>query len=299
MRARWQRGSTIIAVVAFGLAVGAPAVSPPAGAVGQRAAAVRRTPPLPTAQLSSTDLHVGDEVTLTGSGCVDPDTGSGAGLYVYAYQIDPDHRIGTFLGSFQPTVAVADDGWFSLTATIGQPLATGHQQVVAACITAEQAQRVNEEHLGGGPSLVPFAPIDVTTTAPPMQGLQVADGVATFNDPCTDTVVTNDREGVIFAADGTPRVLPYLDGAGSRIRYEIPSDLAPGSYLLDYNCGVNRAYPNAFQRSAVTLIDRRSSVPSTTSGATSRASTTQPKLPPKAAPATGARPVDGSASYTG
>ena len=150
---------------------------------------------------------------------------------------------------------------------------------------------MDEEHQGGGPSLVPFAPIDVTTTAPPMQGLQIADGIATFDDPCTDTVVTNDREGVIFAADGTPRVLPYLDGAGSRIRYEIPSDLAPGPYLLDYNCGINRAYPHAFQRSPVTLTDRRSSGSTTSS--------TAPGSPAKTVAAAGARPVHGSARYTG
>jgi hypothetical protein len=160
-----------------------------------------------------------------------------------------------------------------------------------ACITAEQAQKLEAEGLGQ-PSFVDFAPIDVTTTAPPMQGLQIADGIATFDDPCTDTVVTNDREGVIFAADGTPRVLPYLDGAGSRIRFAIPSDLAPGSYLLDYNCGVNRGYPSAFQRSAITLHNRRSP------GSTSSTTAPRTSLPPTA-PAAGARPVKGSASFTG
>ncbi|HEX2577407.1 MAG TPA: hypothetical protein VHK88_13715, partial [Aquihabitans sp.] len=89
---------------------------------------------LPPVQLSSTTFREGDVITMSGTGCIDPDTGTGDGLVVVLRRPVDMGRGGTAPRLPTITAQVATDGTFSGSGTIAQPLMPdGVQQALVTC----------------------------------------------------------------------------------------------------------------------------------------------------------------------
>ena len=173
---------------------------------------------LPPPTLSSTDLHVGDVVTITGTGCIDPDTGSGEGLVATAHRTVQGR--GPTPVNLQ-NLPVLPDGSYAGTWTITQPLPPGPSDVEVWCTDPES----------GGDGDIGTARTTATGTPPALPGLTgEAGAVVPITYPCS-----GDGAGVSVRIRTLFTQMPYLepiDGhlgtVGETMHIELPADLAPG-----------------------------------------------------------------------
>lgn len=253
--ARWRRWCGGAAVAAAAVLVVAPA--------GQ-ARPTEMTLPQPT--LSSTDLHLGDVVTVSGTGCLDPETQSGDGLDAMVFR----WRQGR---TEEPTnevhLPVAADGSYSGGWTIDQDLQNGTGRVAVMCT---------------GGSLLPYdlysEELIVTTTAPSIPDIVGAAGeVVGIPYACPEDGYGFDIT-LEAGAFGIASVIefPEVGSVGRIMQGRIPEQLAPGTYPATAAC---RSEGGSYAHFSVQVV------------VTAPVSSD----PPATAPA--AEPQPGSAAYTG
>lgn len=294
-------------VAKFGICL---AVAGLVGTGGPSGAQVADT--LPPVTLSSTTFHLGDTVTFSGTGCVDPDTGSGAGAT--AALVRPSAPNGR--GAVVVIVARADvaaDGSFSGSGTVGQPFdLDGPQVATVVC------------NVANGPTLYRSVPVEVV--APTLPDLAVVAGTTfSYVLPCT----TGGGSGLFQFAIASPgsgppnfaatnNVGPGTNEVGDIVEVPVPADLVPGTYLAQAVCyGPGTGLQAAFRVNLT--VDPVGTVTTTTATATTTTMSTTPttnapipsasSTPVGAAGtttragsstvATAATPVQGSAAFTG
>jgi len=84
--------------------------------------------PEPGIEVSPTEIHLDDDIRLSGSGCVDPTTGSGDGLQVVS-------TVDGFALLHQ--AAVAADGSFDAVVTARQPHSHGDRVLIVRCTSGD------------------------------------------------------------------------------------------------------------------------------------------------------------------
>lgn len=268
------------------------------------APAARAADTLPPVSLSSTTFHVGDTITLSGTGCVDPTTGSGTGADVSLLRPSaPNGRGNVFIVDVRADVAA--DGSFSGSGTVVQPVDFDGPQVArVVCLTP-------------GGTLTRDVPIEVV--APRLPDLTVTAGsTIDFQLTCTTGRQGRLQFDIGPGQSSGPRYFsttdppgPGLNQQGDIVHIAVPADLAPGTYLAQVVCyGPGTGLQNAFRLSLTVN-------PADTSGNTTTTTTTTVVAPRPTAPgstgvtagattaaqaagaATGATPVRGSAAFTG
>jgi hypothetical protein len=181
---------------------------------------------LPPPTLSSTDLHVGDVVTVSGTGCLDPETGSGEGLTATVFR----WRMGHGEVPTNPAdLPVAADGSYAGEWTIDQDLPNGGGRAAVRCV---------------GGSLDEFAlrseDLAVTGTAPSLPDIVGAPGaVVPMAYPCPNDDGTWFGVSILtdLSREVTIEFLEDSDGsAGPTLHGRIPADLAPGTYAASGAC---------------------------------------------------------------
>ena len=183
MRRRHGHLRVMVATAAIPIVVLLPAAAP-TGARDLRHADDRAgstlPPKLATPTLSSTTFHLGDRIEVTGTGCVDPKTGSGTGLRVtsFRYWQSPDR--GSNPKADSRDYEVQPDGSYSGTFTVGSQLYDGHDDLVVACWRTA----VGLPFELGDPGIVAVASIPVTLVAPHPAPAAPTDGGAS---PATPT----------------------------------------------------------------------------------------------------------------
>lgn len=268
---------------------------------------------LPPVTLSTTTFHLGDTVTFSGTGCVDPDTGSSTGAT--AALVRPSAPNGR--GAVVVVVARADvaaDGSFSGSGTVGQPFdLDGPQMATVVCNVAK------------GPTLYRSVPVEVV--APTLPDLTVVAGTTfSYVLPCTTGGGSGSFQFAIASPGSGPptfaatnNVGPDTNEVGDIVQVPVPTDLAPGTYLAQAVCfGPGTGLQAAFRVSLT--VDPVGTVVTTTTMTTSpatttNATTTNATIPPASSTPTGAAsarttagssttataatPVRASATFTG
>lgn len=201
---------------------------------------------LPPVTISSTTLRAGETVTISGTGCVDPDTGSGEGLEV-ALLVPVDMGRGG-VSPIRPVVrAPAEaDGTFEGSGVMEQPLfPNGAQTGIFSC---------QEQSEDGFPPVVAQREVELTIEAPSLPDLTVAAG-STFDYtlPCTITggdygrfsIVPDGQEEFAFFASGS---FPYETSPqeGDTVSLEVSPDLVPGTYDATASCSISQSGPSAY-----------------------------------------------------
>jgi len=251
---------------------------------------VTRLPDLPPVTLSTTSFHDGDSVTMSGRGCVDPDTTTGAGLVVVLRRVADFGRGGTY--AWNPTVEakVDADGTFRGTGTIDQPMfPDGLSTAGISC------ERPNPDP-SRSPTVLSTRQVQVVIVAPPLADLSVGAGT-TFDYvlPCTIEgaaygsfyfqLTAPGKADVGFGVQGT---YPQSTSPrkGEHVKITVPVDAAPGHYAATAACVVSEAGTSAyFAHFTVTITapqEMSPTTPTTTAGS-----------------APGATPVTGSVAFTG
>ena len=212
---------------------------------------------LPPPTLSSTDLHVGDVVNVSGTGCVRPETGSGEGLTAAVY------REWNGRSTYRTNVAdfpVAADGTYSGQWKIDQVLPNGQLLAFVSCQSGV--------FQGGSYTEIALTSVGVTGTSPQLPDLMVGPGATVpFPYPCP-----GDGYGVnIDLVDG-PGLDPdpFIGAVGQTMHVAIPDDLPVGSHEAIVSCqseGGTYAYFNL--RLVVTQPDPPSPPPAVPQQSTS------------------------------
>ena len=194
---------------------------------------------LPTVTFDKTMWRVGERVRVSGTGCVDPDTGSGAGLVVTV-----NRSISFGRGGYGPLkvidATVNADGSFTGTGTIEQPMTPeGIQDVTIEC-----------DKSGGTALLMGVA--KVTVIAPSLPDLTVEAGRSfKYVMPCS---ISGGEYGYFgFSVDaehgfGLPGRFPYAlsPKQGDLVTIEVPADTPIGTFRSTAGCGVSQSGTNAY-----------------------------------------------------
>ncbi len=243
------------------------------------AAAAPAPPAEFAASLSSTTFHDGDVITLSGSGCIDPKTGTGDGLDVVASRLIDMGRSQGYLETIR--VHVEADGTFSGTGTIAQPLLpVGTHAVDISCerpVTTGPGTRIASDGA------------DVTFVAPALPDLTVQAGASfDFVMPCTIRGGTYGGFGVGFTVPGRPTPTgfglrgkyPYDQSAqkGDHVTLTVPADIPPGTYDATASCAISEGGTQAYFTGFTVTV--------------TAAAATAPKAP-------AANPITGAATFTG
>ena len=255
---------------------------------------------LPPVTISSATLHEGDTITIAGTGCVDPDTGSGSGLEVALVRPADFGRGGTQVRLPTVTVPVEDDGSFAGSGVVEQPLfPVGAQTGLLNC--QERSSEAN-----GSPPVFLSRPVDLQIVAPSLPSLTVQAGsTIDYTLPCTIaggeygffsfSLSAPGLADVGFAVNGTfpPETSPQQ---GDQVTLAVPADAQPGTYDATATCSVSEGGTQAyFAGFSVTVT------PATGAGGGGGVATTStpPAATAEPAGAVPAAPVAGTPAYTG
>lgn len=241
---------------------------------------------LPPVTISSTTLRAGETISISGTGCIDPDSGTGEGLEVVLYVPIDAGRGGT---GYRPTVRAAAnaDGTFDGAGIVDQPFfPTGTQTGYFVC------------HEEGGDATSPdFAnrEVQLTMEAPSLPDLTVAAGSTVgYELPCSIEGGEYGQFAIFGVAEGLTDISLVVPGSypydtspqeGDQVQLQIPADASPGVYDATASCTVSESGTSAYF-TGFTL---------TVTGETPAA--TPPTSP--AAPATPATPAASTPAYTG
>lgn len=216
------------------LAAGAVALGALPGLTAAVAAPVRPTVALPKLSLNTTDLAVGTELTVTGTGCLDVASGSAAGYrvgIVFAPRAQPTDP-NSITPVSPPTFDVEPDGSWEFTTTIAQPLPPGPSDLVARCF--------DDPNDFGSHSF--YEPVPVSITLPPLTGVQVQGDTITADYPCD--LASHTPLGASFLYDGDRLVATLTDvtadEAATTVTFQMPEQVPSGTYQLVATCGGNR-----------------------------------------------------------
>ena len=224
----------------------------------------------PEVQVSPMEIRLGDDVRLSGSGCVDPTTGSGNGL-----------RVVSTWGAVEPVLfhdaAVAADGSFDAVATARQPHSAGDRLLSIRCVRVDDTDPLRSAGvwersvrllLVGAPFVVDGGDVEIGRPC-------------TIVSPCDVPATAGSELQVehlpLFAtANYELQHLPGPISAGVTVTVPTGARLDPGSYIVRVTC-MEATQPLAQFELTVRFV----SVPAP-SVATPRAAT-----PPGALPRTG------------
>jgi hypothetical protein len=239
--------------------------------------------------ISPTTLHLGDHPTVSGTGCLDPATHSGSGLWAGIFRITGASRGGPTYGDIVQ-FPVAADGSFSGTYTVAQPLEDIAAQVTLKCSAVH----------GGDPRywfpVVSTANTTVQLVAPPLPDMRAnAGGLLSFTLPCN---VNGQYEtfSMELSAPGHPKVSLDLSQttraqAGVPVSIPVPADTPPAVYAATAACVASESSQYAgFGHFTVTIEPAAPAQPTTSVPLTDNE-------PPAPAPA--AAPVAGQPAFTG
>ncbi len=276
---RNRRIASAVAVAWAGVAIGLGGT----GTVEAQAAADT----LPPVTLSSTTFRLGDTITLSGTGCLDPDSGSGAGGQVRLFRPSTGGR-SSDPGTVDVTITPNVDGTFSGSGTVSQPLdRPGPQTAQVVC------------SFPSGRGLVREVAIEVVTPTIPPITVQ-AGTTANYTLPCTIEGGDYGRLGIDLgsgADDGPSLVVWSLFGQessferGDVVPLKVPDTIRPGTYRARVSCFITEVGVQAGFVQTVTVT------PASAVSSTTAATKTAPKTGTGAASA--ATPVRTKASYTG
>lgn len=274
MRARTISATAVVALTA------ALAAQPVSGALPGAP-----PPQLSPITLSSTTFNDGDVITMSETGCVDPDTGSGEGLVVVLRRRTDAGRGGY---PYQPTVTapVRPDGSFTGSDTVTQPLSLpGIQRVPVTC-----EQPASQP---GPPDGKVFASrtVDIEVVAPPLPDLTIHAGYS-FNYvlPCdvpdstygsfTISANPSDQPDFALSVQGTATNPPRQ---GETVTLSVPADAPAGEHPAVAYCGIADGGTSAYYAGfTVTVTDNEPG-----------------PVAPAPAGANPAEPIRANASYTG
>lgn len=259
-RHRWVKGG--VALLAAALMTGL-------GGVQETVARPGAQPPdLSSVALSTTVFRERDTVTMSGTGCIDAETGSGTGLVaVLRRPIDGGRGGVGQIAMIQADVAV--DGSFSGRGTVQQPLfPVGPQTATITC-----------EPPPGDPLAPPAGPavasrtmsIEVVASLLPPLRLTVG-SQAQVELPCD---VPQSSYGAFTIswpdagqASGTLALsVPGADppaappSTGDTVTFDVPGDATPGSHAAEARCGISEGGTTAYYRLQVTVQERVGATP--------------------------------------
>lgn len=195
------------------------------------AAPARAVQGLPPITVSATDLRVGTELTVSGTGCLDAESGSGEGRRVivsYAPRGNPDDYLtySVYRGSGPPFLDVKPDGTWGFTTTIQQPLPPMPSDLVARCLN--DPNRFNDQTI--------YEPVEVTVTLPALGGVQVLGETVTFDNPCE--LATSVGASYLYEGDRLVATLTdaTADAAATTVSVTVPEQVPNGTYRLVATC---------------------------------------------------------------
>ena len=287
----------IITALIGALALGAALLVPGPGLGTAEARTSQADSPL---TVNTTDLAIGTDLTVSGTGCVGGG-GSTADRLVRVGLADPDQPEQLELPFFDlgKTTVEADGSWTFAT-TVAQPLPPGRWLLVAGCFGVDQVLAFTYE------------PTEVTNTPPLVTGIVVDGDVLSIDNPCRDqtSMPPYDPEIIAgFRSPTTPTVfalegLAPIPTGTARTSFRVPASVLSGTYLLEVDCLAHRvSEPLAIFATTIDWVAAPASATTTTTadgdpGPTPAAPTTTPG-DPQPAPAIPASAVEGSATYTG
>lgn len=227
-----------------------------------------------TATATPTDLRVGTELTISGTECIDPDSGDpGSVVAVLQRPGDPE-------GSGIPLasgIAAATDGTFEVVVEVANPLPNGALGVAVACFATDPPSP---------DGLIEIYPvIAVTGQSPPITGLEVDRTTLSFDDPCAGVASSMGvtATATLIGPDGQEVVLDAAEAVDGRVTHALPEVLAVGEWTVIAECYRRR-------ESLPTIVLAGSFVREPVSADPGGPS--DPVAPPAA-------PIAGDASYTG
>ena len=266
-RSRWRILATVVAglTLAGGLST-----------AGSTASAQNVTE-LPPVTISSTTLRAGETISISGSGCVDAGSGSGAGLQVVLFVPVDGGRGGTRMRPIVSAPAKAD-GTFAGSGVMDQPFFPGGAQT-GFFICQKSSEDVYSP-------AVAQREVQLTIEAPSLPDLTAAAGsTISYQLPCSILGGEYGRFTIHASADGRDSF--YLNASGSypyetspkkgeQVELQVPPEATPGVYHASASCSVTESDTSAaFTGFTVTVT---------------------PRGPAASTPAT---PVAGAPSYTG
>lgn len=204
---------------------------------------------LPPVTISSTTLRAGETVSISGTGCVDPDIDSGEGLVVHLIRPGDFGRGGTALLSPMLTVDVQADGTFEGSTVVEQPLfPDGPQTGLLDCRAAGDYDATEPA--------IKSRPIDLVIEAPSLPDLTVAAGsTIDYELPCSIPDGGYGAFTIAATADGQQDFFLSVRGAappaaaaqkGEQVQLEVPSEASPGTYEATASCFVSQAGTSAY-----------------------------------------------------
>jgi hypothetical protein len=276
---RSQRVASAVATAVAGVAIVL------CGTGGAQAQVASHT--LPPVTLSSSTFHLGDTITVSGTGCLDSASGSGAGGQVRLIRRTTGGRGGSG-STVDVTITPNTDGSFSGSGTVSQPLdVIGPQNAGVVC------------SFPNAPDLFREVPIEVV--APTLPALTVQAGATThYTLPCT--IEGGDYGRLSIDLGGGAGDGPYLSVSsrygqdasfeqGKVVPLDVPATIPPGDYRALVTCSISEIGVQASFVQTVTIspasVAPATSPPSGTVGAKTGAR------------AVAAMPVRATASYTG
>ncbi|MEO6629619.1 MAG: hypothetical protein ABIP03_13755, partial [Aquihabitans sp.] len=277
-------GTRRITAMVGALTVGAALLVPGLGLGIAGARPARTAPPV---TVSTTDLAIGTDLTVSGTGC----GGESAADHTVAIGLaDPDRPETLQFPEFNlGLTAVPADGSWTFATTVAQPLPPGRWLLVAGCrATVDLALEFAYE------------PVEVTNTPQPVTGIVVDGDVLSIDNPCR--VQTSSPpwgpEISAYLFSPTTSMVDYvaldsitaISTGTARASFRVPASVRSGTYLLEVRCLRHRiSEPAAI---FATTIDWAAAP-------TSVATTTTVGGNPRPGPAAPAPPVHGSPTYTG
>lgn len=258
---RWTRRRALaVAVAGLTLVGGSIAAS-----AAPNAQAITELPPV---TISSTVVRADETISISGTGCLDPATGSGDGLEVVLLLPVDSGRGG--VAPIRPTVHVAAnaDGSFNGSGVVEQPFfPSGAQTGIFSC------QEKSEE---GYPPVFAQREVQLTIEVPSLPNLTVAAGsTIAYELPCSILGGEYGRFILRATADGRADIdlsvlgsFPYETSPqeGQQVQLQIPADARPGVYDATATCMVSEAGTSAFFAGftlTVTAGDPTASTPAT------------------------------------
>jgi hypothetical protein len=222
---------------------------------------------LPPVTLSTTTFRDGEAVTMSGTGCIDPSTGTGAGLAVVLRR-PVDGGRGGFGQVVTIQAEVAADGTYSGTGTVQQPL--DRYGSVTATITCEPPPGHRLAPPVGSAIASRATTIDVVPPSLPdltiRAGSQVdlvlpcdvptssygAFSISWHQGPADDIV------GLSVQGAPPPAVSPK---AGETVTLDVPSTATPGTYSGEARCSVSEGGTAAFYMVTITVLGAGAAAP--------------------------------------
>lgn len=198
---RWSLGAAAALLLVLGTG--------PAGSA--RASATE----LPAPTLSSEEVELGDTITISGTGCTDPDTSTAEGVEMWVVQFNEDGRPSA---TNPQAIPVAADGSYTGPFTIGQPIPSGTLRLLLRCVSASGAD-------------IASTAVAIRSTAPSLPDLVVVPGTtATMLAPCSTGA------GYGISLRGAPPAVEWLEAtdgptvAGQPTKVDVPAALPTGTY---------------------------------------------------------------------